>query len=158
MKQVTAICNEGDDAQRAMDALVEASFPPDDISILNVSGRRVEELPVGQRTGIPITLPIGVAIGVTVGISLTVSGLLPQIGLVSAGPILGLLEGAAIGAAVGTLLGVLAGLGWWKADADIEHEDHGHGGLVVGVSVPDGREDDAVAALRGAGAARVTVA
>jgi hypothetical protein len=30
--------------------------------------------------------------------------------------------------------------------------------MVVGVSVPDGREDDAVAALRGAGAARVTVA
>ena len=65
MRRVTAICETGEGATRALKALVEASFPSGDITVLRVSGRQVNEPPIGHRTRIPTTLPIGIAGRVT---------------------------------------------------------------------------------------------
>lgn len=157
MKRVTAICNTGDDAKRALEALVEASFPSGDISILHVAGQQVEEDSIEQRTGISTTLPVGLATGATIGTALFLSGILPGIGIVAVGPVIGALEGLALGGAAGSLLGVLAGLGWWKVEADIPVEELERGGWLVGVSVPEERLDHAVASLERLSANEVTV-
>jgi hypothetical protein len=158
MKRVTAICKTGEDANRAVEALIESSFASEDLSILRVTGNDVDEIDVGQKTAIPVTLPTGIAVGASVGVGLVLSGVLPGIGLLAAGPIFGALQGLALGGAAGSLVGMLAGLGWWKAEADIPVDDLQRGGLLVGISVPDERAQDARDALEGAGASRVTVA
>ena len=157
MRRVTAMFRTGCDAKRGLDALVEASFPSGEVSILRVEGPWLEEVAVDQRTGIPITLPIGIATGATLGTALFLSGILPGIGILAGGPILGALEGLALGGALGALLGVLAGLAFWKVDADIPSEDLERGRHLVGISVLDTRVDQAVAALERVHADRVTI-
>ena len=62
MRRVTAICETGEGATRALKALVEASFPSGDITVLRVTGRQVDEPPIEHRTRIPTTL-LGVLAG-----------------------------------------------------------------------------------------------
>jgi len=157
MKRVTAICGTGEDAKRALTELVEAHFPSGEVSILRVTEHDLEDVPVVQRTAIPITWPVGVATGATMGTALFLSGVLPGIGILAVGPIVAALEGLALGGAAGSLLGVLAGLGWWKVDADIPLGDLERGRLLVGISVLESRVQDAVGALERARAERITV-
>jgi hypothetical protein len=157
MKRVTAICHTGDDAKRALTELVEAHFPSGEVSILRVTAHELEEVPVVQRTAIPIAWPVGVATGATMGTALFLSGILPGLGILAVGPIVAALEGLALGGAAGSLLGVLAGLGWWKVDADIPVEELERGQLLVGISVLESRVPDAIAALERAHAERITV-
>jgi hypothetical protein len=117
-----------------------------------VEGRDVEEVAVGQKTAIPVTLPTGIAAGATVGAALA---LIPGVGVFAAGPLLALLQGLGVGGAAGTLVGMLAGIGWWKAEADIPVEDLERGRLLVGISVPDERDEEARIALEAAGSARI---
>ena len=158
MRQVTALCRDREMANDAIDGLVEAHFTGDDISVLVVDRESVEEVEVEQRTAIPFTLPIGAAAGGAVGVALALTSVIPGLGILAAGPILGALQGLAAGTAAGSFLGTLAGLGWWKTEADIPATDLERGGILVGISVPDEREGQATEALRRTGCDRITVA
>lgn len=156
-RQVTALYRGAEEARRAVDALVEAGFPGEDVSVLLLDRGRVEEAEVDQRTAIPATLPIGAAAGALAGTAVAVSGVLPGIGLLAAGPVLGLLQGLVAGTAAGSLLGTLLGLGWWKTEAEIPEDALHAGGVLVGIAVPEGRRHEAASALRRAGPEDVRV-
>lgn len=157
MRQVTAICDDGTSANQAIEGLIEAGFTGDDISVLMVHEDSVEEVDVGQQTAIPYTLPIGATAGAATGVAIALTGLIPGIGILAVGPVLGALQGLAAGTVAGSFLGTLAGLGWWKTEADIPTDDLEEGAILVGISVPEGRVHEAEDALRNAGALRLSV-
>ena len=79
-------------------------------------------------------------------------------GLLAVGPVLMALEGltaVAAGAGGGAFVGASSGLGWWHVEADVPDRAIEEGAILVGVSVPNGRCEEATAVLQHAGADRV---
>jgi len=149
MKQVTALFRHGEAARAGVDALVQASFPSDAISVLMKERTEETDIEVRQKTGVPVGITAGGAIGAALG--LTAVTAFP--GLLAAGPALAALAGASGGA----LAGAYQGLGWWKIDADIPARAIEDGAVLVGVGVPNGRSGEAIRVLRAAGADHVEV-
>ena len=148
MKQVTALFTHGENAKAGVDALVEAKFPSDAISVLlKERGEATTEIEVEQKTGVPAGIAVGGAVGAALGVTAVVA--LP--GLLAAGPALALLQ-TLVGAGAGSFVGVFQGLGWWRIDADIPARAIDAGAILVGVAVPDERCDEAVDVLRRSGA------
>ncbi len=151
MKQVTALFRHGETARKGVDALVESSFPADAISVLMKERGEVTPIEVEQRTGLPMGATAGGAIGAVLGLSAVVA--FP--GLLAAGPALFALQGltaVATGAGGGAFAGAFQGLGWWTIEADIHERAIEEGAVLVGVQVPDGRSEEAMLALKQAGA------
>ncbi|RIL01786.1 MAG: hypothetical protein DCC71_17200 [Proteobacteria bacterium] len=151
---MTALCKSAESANDAIEALVEASFPSDDISVLMLEPGKVTPVHVEQKTGVPAGAAVGGALGTLAG--LTAIAAFP--GLLAAGPVIGLLQAAGVvgtGAGAGSLYGAYGGLGWWKTEADIPARELEEGAILVGVAVPDERCERAVRALERAGALRV---
>jgi len=157
MNQVTALFRHGEAAREGVDALIEASFPSDSISVLMKEHSEVTQIDVEQKTGAPVGMTVGGAIGAALGLTAVVA--LP--GLLAAGPVLAALQGmsaVATGAAGGSFIGAYQGLGWWKIEADIPVRAIDEGAILVGVSVPEGRREEAMEVLRDAGADLVDAA
>jgi hypothetical protein len=151
MSQVTALFRHGEAARAGVDALVQASFPSDSISVLMKERSQVTPIEVEQKTGMPVGIALGGAIGAALG--LTAIAAFP--GLLAAGPAVTALQGlgaAATGAAGGSFAGAYQGLGWWKIDANIPARAIEEGGVLVGVAAPDARRHEAVLVLQRAGA------
>lgn len=154
MRQVTALFRHGETARNGVDALVQASFPADAISVLMKEHGDVTEIEVEQKTGMPVGMTAGGAIGAALGLTAVVA--FP--GLLAAGPALFALQGltaVATGAGGGAFAGAYQGLGWWKIEADIPERAIEEGAVLVGVSVPDGRTEEATSVLQHAGADHV---
>jgi hypothetical protein len=151
-RQVTAVCRSPADAKRAVEALVEARFPDDAISVLAREGDSLKEFSVDRRSTVPAGVATGAATGAAVGLLLSA---IPGAGVVAAGPALTALQGLGAGTALGSLLGTLASLGWWKVDLDIPADEIEAGAFLVGIPVPPARAPQAIDALRRAGAERV---
>lgn len=148
MKQVTALFSHGENAKAGVDALVEAKFPSDAISVLmKERGEETREIPVEQKTGVPVGMAVGGAVGAALGVSAVVA--FP--GLLAVGPALAVLQ-TLVGAGAGSFVGVYQGLGWWRIDADIPARAIDAGAVLVGVAVPDERCDEAQDVLRRVGA------
>lgn len=154
MKQVTALFRHGEVARTGVDALVEASFPSDAISVLMKERNEVTPIEVEQKTGMPVGITAGGAIGAALGLTAIVA--FP--GLLAAGPALSALQGltaVATAAGGGAFAGAYQGLGWWQIEADIPERAIEDGTVLVGVAVPDGRCEEATAVLQRAGADHV---
>src|SRR6187551_2322605 len=104
-------------AESAVDALQQAGFRSDDISVLLPDQQSSEEFAHEKNTKAPEGTTAGVAAGGAVGGTL---GLLAGIGalaipgigpFIAAGPIMGALAGLGVGGAVGGLVGALVGMG-----------------------------------------------
>jgi hypothetical protein len=151
---VTGLFADSKQAQEAFDRLVESTFDPHEISLLQVDDldHSVERVPVEHKSGVPYGVGTGVALGTTVGIASAVIG--GPVGLLAAGPILAALQGAVIGAAGGGVLGALAGLAFWWDEPELEAELR-KGAVFVGVTAEGARADAARQALLAAGAARI---
>jgi hypothetical protein len=147
MKQVTALFRDGEAARTGVDALVQASFPSDTISVLMKERGDEVEIDVRQKTGVPLGITAGGAIGAALGLSAVAA--FP--GLLAAGPALAALAGASGGA----FAGAYQGLGWWKIDADIPARPIEDGAVLVGVAVPEGRCSEAITVLHESGADHV---
>ena len=158
MQQVTAICADAETARRAVEALMEAPFPERDVSVLLLEheGAEVTPIDVDQKTAVPQGIAVGSALGATAGLAAAATGFLP--GLLAAGPALAALQAMIAGAGGGSLLGALGGLGWWTHEADIPVRELEKGAVLVGVSVPEERRDEAMHALRRAGVERIETA
>lgn len=147
MRQVTALFRHGETASEAVKALVEAKFPSDAISVVMQERGAYTEIPVEQKTGVPVGITAGGAIGAALG--LTAVAAFP--GLLAVGPALVALQGAtAVGG--GSFIGAYQGLGWWRIEADIPARWIDEGAVLVGVAVPDGRCDEAQTLLKAVGA------
>jgi hypothetical protein len=145
---VVAVFDDRDDAQDAINALRDAGFMPDDISILardrDTAGRLAEdtgtEAAAGAATGALAGGLLGGVAGWLVGIgALAIPGVGP---IIAAGPIAAALGGAALGAAGGGIIGALTGAGIPEDEARYYDEEFRRGGIVVTVQAR-GRYDEA---------------
>jgi hypothetical protein len=104
-------------AERAVEALLRAGFPPDCISVVLSPPARGPEWAsdVGGEVGAGVGTTAGGAAGVLAGLGLvTVPGVGP---LLAVGPLAAGLSGALLGASVGGLTGALVGLGIAEEEA-----------------------------------------
>jgi len=114
---VFGIYRTREQAERAVDALTQAGFRTEDISVLlpeNIGTKdfameKGTKAPEGAATGAGTGAVIGGTLGLLAGIgALAIPGLGP---FIAAGPLMGALAGAGTGGAVGGLLGALIGMG-----------------------------------------------
>lgn len=150
---VVAVFDERDDAQDAINALRDAGFRADDISILardrDTAGQLAEdtgtEAAAGAATGALAGGLLGGVAGWLVGIgALAIPGVGP---IIAAGPIAAALGGAAIGATTGGIIGALTGAGIPEDEAKYYDSEFRRGGIVVTVQAR-GRYDEARSILR----------
>ena len=145
---VVAVFHDRDDAQDAINALRDAGFMSDDVSILardrDVAGRLADdtgtEAAAGAATGALAGGLLGGVAGWLVGIgALAIPGVGP---IIAAGPIAAALGGAALGAASGGIIGALTGAGVPEDEARYYDDEFRRGGIVVTVQAR-GRYDEA---------------
>jgi hypothetical protein len=154
MPTVAGIFEDEDRVQEAIRLLLERHIDTSQISVLVSEHGERHEVPIVHRTGIGRGAAIGAVVGTLLGVGLVSTGVLAPLGLVGAGPVLALLQGAAAGAATGSFAGALAGMGFWEDEADLHAEALERGAVWVGVHT-EGPADAAEAALREAGARHV---
>jgi hypothetical protein len=116
-KAVFGIYSSPDQAERAVNRLIDDGFPSQDVSVLMPDQRSTRDFahhkdtkaPEGATTGVTAGGVVGGALGVLVGLgALAIPGLGP---LLAAGPIVAGLAGLGAGGAVGGLIGALVGMG-----------------------------------------------
>jgi hypothetical protein len=104
-------------AERAVDALIQAGFASGDISVLlpqsvgtkDFAHEKHTKAPEGTTAGVAAGGAVGGTLGLLAGIgALAIPGLGP---LIAAGPIMATLAGLGAGGAVGGLIGALSGMG-----------------------------------------------
>lgn len=131
-------------AERTVDALLQAGFANNDISVLFPDKEGTRDFAHEKNTKAPEGAVMGAGAGGTIGGTI---GLLAGIGalaipgvgpLIAAGPIMAALSGAAAGAAVGGLAGALVGMGIPEIEAK-QYEGKVKGGkMLVSVHVENG--------------------
>src|SRR3954452_2098375 len=136
---VVAVFDDRDDAQDAINALRDAGFMADDISILardrDTAGRLAEDTGADVATGAATGALAGGLLGGVAG-WLVGSGALaiPGVGpIIAAGPLAAALGGAALGAAGGGIIGALTGIGVPEDEARYYNDEFSRGGIVVTV-------------------------
>ena len=114
---VFGIYKNGEQAERAVDALIAAGYPSSAISVLLPDARSTKDFahekatkaPEGTAAGVTAGGVIGGTIGVLAGVgALAIPGLGP---FIAAGPIMAGLAGLGVGGALGGLVGALVGMG-----------------------------------------------
>jgi len=148
-------------AREAVQALLDAGFPTQDISLAQKEDTQFEAKPLRHRTYAFRTGGIGAAIGTLLGsaFALAVPALSTDITLIeafeamlSSSPVVAALEGGFLGAIGGGFLGIVAGIGAWKQEPAF---DEGADCVRVGVHTQQGRAERAIAALKQLGARNI---
>ena len=127
-----------DEAQRAVSALVDGSFDPDDIDVLSVNGANVERVPIQHHRPVLAGALIGVMTGMLVGLSI---GLMSAVGG-TADAWTSATRWILLGAANGFLAGALGGLVWWRSGVRIKGALAEAQRFVVGTIVTDNRNSE----------------
>jgi uncharacterized protein (TIGR02271 family) len=148
-KRVVAVYNDFDTARQVVEALVNAGFDRDDISLVandsNTEYRQYledydadDDVKPGEGAG------FGAVVGTLVGLGVA---LIPGIGpVIAAGPLAAALMagiGAAAGAATGGIVASLVDFGIPEEEANIYAENVRRGGTLVAVEVDDNRVGEA---------------
>ena len=150
---VVAVFDDRDDAQDAINALRDAGFMADDISILardrDVAGRLAEDTGADVAAGAATGALAGGLLGGVAGWIIGIGALaIPGVGrIIAAGPLAAALGGAAIGATGGGIIGALTGVGIPEDEARYYNDEFRRGGIVVTIQAR-GRYDEARALLR----------
>jgi len=158
---VTGTYEDAEKANQAVQALIDAEFDADDISVVIADRAGVHPVEVAHDSGVGGGAKIGGALGAAlgaIGATLVSTGVLAAPGSMvwAAGPVLAALRGAVAGAGAGVALGAAIGLGIWKESAHLHAEDLHGGSVLVGVHADGARIEKAREVLRGCGAVRIT--
>jgi hypothetical protein len=136
---VFGIYKSAEQAERAVDSLIAASYASTAISVLLPDSRSTKEFAHEKDTKAPEGTAVGVTTGGVVGGTLGVlAGIgalaIPGVGpLIAAGPIMAGLAGLGVGGAVGGLVGALVGMGIPEYEAK-RYEGHvKNGGTLLSV-------------------------
>ncbi len=126
-------------AESAVDALVNAGFSnnaisvllPDDHTTKDFAHEKHTKAPEGTTTGVAAGGSIGGTLGLLAGIgALAIPGVGP---FIAAGPIMGALAGLGVGGAVGGLVGALVGMGIPEYEAKRYEGRIKEGGVLLSV-------------------------
>jgi hypothetical protein len=135
-----------DEAQRAVSALVDGSFDPDEIEVLSVDGANVERVPIEHHRPVLAGAAIGIMFGMFAGLAV---GLLSVDGS-TADAWASATRWILLGAANGFLVGALGGLVWWRSGVRIKGVLAKAQSFVVGTIVTDNRSAEVEHILQGA--------
>jgi hypothetical protein len=136
---VFGIYKSSEQAERAVDRMIQAGFSNNDISVLLPDSQSSKEFahekntkaPEGTTTGAATGGAIGRTLGLLAGIgALAIPGIGP---LIAAGPIVGALAGLGAGGAVGGLIGALVGMGIPEYEAKRYEGRVKEGGVLLSV-------------------------
>jgi hypothetical protein len=136
---VFGIYSSVEQAELAVDTLVDEQFSNADISVLMPDNQSSKDFAHEKQTKAPEGTTTGVAAGGTIGGTL---GLLAGIGalaipgvgpFIAAGPIMGALAGLGVGGAVGGLVGALVGMGIPEYEAKRYEGRIKEGGVLLSV-------------------------
>ena len=150
---VVAIFDERDDAEDAINALKDAGFAADDVSVVardkDTAGGLAEDTGTEAGTGAATGAVAGGLLGGVAGWLVGIGALaIPGVGpIIAAGPLAAALGGAALGAAGGGLIGALTGAGVPEEEATWYDERVRGGGILLTV-VSRGRYDEAMSIMR----------
>jgi uncharacterized protein (TIGR02271 family) len=150
---VVGVFHERNQAREAIEALKDANFPPESISILSPDKQATETMAEETGTHAGSAAATGaVTGGILGGLGGWLLGIgalaIPGIGpFIAAGAFASALTGAAIGAGVGAVAGALVGMGIPKEEADYYEGEVKSGRTLVTVKA-DGRYDEAQSILR----------
>jgi hypothetical protein len=145
-KAVFCIANSENQASAIVDDLKRAGFSNNDISALfpdkqgtrDFAHEQGTKAPEGAATGAGAGGLLGGTLGWLAGIgTLAIPGLGP---FIAAGPIMGLLGGAAVGAATGGLTGALIGYGIPELEAKQYEGKIRSGNILLSVHTDDGNQ------------------
>jgi hypothetical protein len=145
-KAVFGIATSEVQATRIVNALKEAGFSNDDVSVLLPDRAGSRDFAHEHHTKAPEGAAAGaVAGGVMAGVLGWLVGIgtiaIPGVGpLIAAGPIMAALTGAAAGGAVGTLTGALVGLGIPEFEAKQYEGKVKNGNILISVHTEDSKE------------------
>ena len=158
---VTGVFTSRENAEHAVDELVQAGFSHSDVSLLMSDTTQGREFGIKTSTKAPEGAATGAAIGgtlgaVAAGLAAVASITIPGFALVAAGPIVAALTGLGAGAAAGGLTGALVGLGIPEHEAKFYKDEIQRGRILVGVHAHDDRKAQAKAIMDAAGAEKVT--
>ena len=159
MKTVVGLYDHIEDARDAIDDLLAAGIPRDDISLVarDVEGEYgtyleqhgEEDVGEAAAAGAVGGAVVGGLVGLLAGIGTLA---IPVVGpVVAAGPLAATLAGAGLGAAAGGLLGALVEWGIPEEEAEYYAEGVRRGGTLLAVRVSDARVDDVVDILNDSG-------
>lgn len=154
---VVGVFHDREDAREAIEALKDAGFAADSISVLSpdahTTERMAEETGTHAGSGAASGLVAGGVLGGLGGWLVGIGALaIPGVGpFIAAGAFATALGGAAIGAGVGAIAGALVGMGVPKEEAEYYEGEVKSGRTLVTVR-SDGRYDDAQRILREHGA------
>jgi hypothetical protein len=153
MKLTYGMFDSQKSASRAVDALIEAHFDTDEVTVLvrsaDLADHEVEQLPVEEHQHGAKGAAIGAVLGAVGGLALMLVG-----GWAAAGPLFPAVVSAIGAEAVGTSGGLLTGLEWETEDIAFDEEHFPPGAFLVGVLTSE-RHEAAAEALRDAGAPEV---
>ena len=144
---VYGVFGEEQAASDAVQHLVDADFPSDDIRAMMQKGEQSEELPVEGRPSVARGIAVGSTLGIIGGVVVALST-----DLVASATWIAAIKGAVVGGGIGTALGALTGLTFWREDVDFLHRRLKQGHVIVGVETIAGRQASAEEALHAAGA------
>src|SRR5262249_20295593 len=114
---VFGILRDRSHAEQCVDALINAGFRSEDVSVLmpenvgtkDFAAEKNTKTPEGMATGGGVGAAVGGTVGLLAGIgALAIPGLGP---FIAAGPIMGALAGIGTGGVIGGIIGVLVGMG-----------------------------------------------
>lgn len=150
-------------ATAAIRELIDRHFDPqEDISVILYRARdgEVEEREVDDKLefveGAKIGGGLGALLGGTGGGLLAAGLIAGPVGLVAAGPVLAVLQGALAGGAFGTFSGWLVSAGIVSNDTELEDADLEEGSVWIGVHATGQRREEVLEILRKTGAERVS--
>lgn len=152
-RTVVALFDNTPDAQAAINDLVNAGYPRDNMSIVanQPSGTYQQGTAPTEVTGTEAAEGAGIG-AATGGVAGGIAGLLASLGLLAipgigpflaAGPIVAILTGGALGAAAGGLIGGLIGLGIPEDEAEMYAEGVRRGGTLVSLQTDEASADRA---------------
>jgi hypothetical protein len=145
---VAGVFNNPSDAEKALNALKDAGFTPDQVSVVAKDTRETQtmversDMAGAETSGVAAGAFLG---GVTGGIAGWLVGIgalaIPGIGpIVAAGAIATTLGGAAVGAVAGGLLGALVGAGIPEDDARTYETHVSEGRILITVQATNGQQ------------------
>ena len=147
MATIAGLFENRDQAQRAIEALKEAGFRGEDISVAMRDKGDAKD--IAGETGAKNATEAGVVggglLGGLAGFLVGIGALaIPGIGpIVAAGPLVATLTGAGVGAATGGLIGALVEAGIPEEEARYYQQGVERGNVLVTVNAPSNRENEA---------------
>lgn len=161
-KTVSAIFTNHESAKRAIKMLHTKGFHDKDLSVLASQGSFDQNIAIEKNTKAPEGIATGATLGATAGAiaaGLTAVGtvtLTGGLGLLAAGPVVAAFAGAGAGAATGGVIGGLVGMGIPETEAKFIENNLEKGHVMLGVHVPDNRENDVKDFLENSNAEKVS--